>query len=270
MDSPELQRHRMTLRQSAKELADVLGVPEADVRSWELGQKRIPTSKARQIAWMAALAEREAVSASCSLPKCDWMENWERRFKAEDEDRGDEEWAAMLRHADDCSRCKARTRYVEEHCGPLPPPPGAWPLRAAGPLVDPIQRMSRWERRLFAVGAVIVMFGAARALRFLPWFEWFGVIVYLLAISIAATIGFTLYGTLSPFQRLGAIGRWASRSIAGVAAMIGFTATFLGSGYGSLLSRQGDAPTWSEGIFIAIAMGIGYAALYPVVSRRHE
>jgi len=90
------------------------------------------------------------------------------------------------------------------------------------------------------------------------------VLVYIVAVGVAAILAITIYRGTAVLHEHGAPGRWLSRCLAGVTACLSFVTAFLATGHGDVLSRSGKAPTWGEGITVAVIMGLGYATLWPV------
>jgi hypothetical protein len=90
-----------------------------------------------------------------------------------------------------------------------------------------------------------------------PWYEPVGSLVYLMAVGLAATVAIRLYPALKVLHSW-ALGRWLARCVTGSVAMVGFVAVFVGSGYGSLLSRTRDNVAWSHGVVLGVVMGIAY------------
>ena len=89
------------------------------------------------------------------------------------------------------------------------------------------------------------------------------VIVYFVALPTGLLLAVAVYHGLAAFERFGAVGRWLARCVAGCLACEFFVAAFLLSGTGSVLSRDGIAPSWREAMIIGLIMGLGYATLWP-------
>ena len=111
--------------------------------------------------------------------------------------------------------------------------------------------------------AIVAIFAAAWLLRLVPWYEPVGVLVYLMAAGVAATVALRLYPALVALHSW-TLGRWLARCVTGSVAMVGFVAVFIGSGYGSLLNRRGDDISWSGGVVLGVVMGIAYATLLTI------
>ena len=128
MTAEDLARARALLGLSPAELAAEMGLTEHVVRAWESGSLRIPREYALQIAFRAAIAERQAALASSGLPECGWVARW-----METTPRGPAERAhfdALRRHAASCPACTARARFVETNFPPMPELPVPAPIRA--------------------------------------------------------------------------------------------------------------------------------------------
>src|SRR4051812_39519391 len=105
MTPSELARARATLGMTPAALALELNLSEATIGVWERGEASIPGHYATEIAWIAALKERQNAFAAAGLAPCpvmtaldaepmeskrDVTKQLERRLKA------------MERHATDC------------------------------------------------------------------------------------------------------------------------------------------------------------------------
>jgi len=88
--------------------------------------------------------------------------------------------------------------------------------------------------------------------------------VYLIAVLVGGGIGVLVYNKLRPFHQLGSLGRWFARCLACVLGTMTFVGIFLATGQGAILSRTGEAPSWPEGMTIAVLMGLAYGTLWPV------
>lgn len=96
------------------------------------------------------------------------------------------------------------------------------------------------------------------------------ILVYIVALPAGLLLAVGIYWLLSPIHRLGSVGRWVARCVAGCVACEVFMASFLITGTGSVLSREGIAPGWREAMMIGIITGIGYATLWPFAESYHR
>jgi hypothetical protein len=154
MTAEDLTRARALLGVSPGELAAEMGLTEPVVRAWEDGSLRIPRQYAIQIAWRAAVAERQAALAASGLPECTWVARW--MDVAPPRGVGQREhFDALRRHAAVCPQCTARARFIEQNFPPMPDLPVPTPVRALRAAGKVLKRLPPWLRTT-VVGAVVV------------------------------------------------------------------------------------------------------------------
>lgn len=161
MTAEDLTRARALLGVSRDELAAEMGLTEPIVRAWEEGSLRIPRQYAVQIAWRAAVAERQAALASSGLPDCTWVTKWMDAAPASGTAQRDH-LELLRRHAAVCPVCTARARFIESNFPPMPDPPLPAPVRMLRAAHAALQRLPRWLRPT-VVGSVA--FGAFSLVR---------------------------------------------------------------------------------------------------------
>lgn len=96
------------------------------------------------------------------------------------------------------------------------------------------------------------------------------VLVYVVALGVGWLVAVRIYRATARLRRHGAPGCWLSRCLAGIGASVSFVVMFLVTGTGVVLSRTGEPPSWSEGLAIAVIMGVVYATVWPVAERLHD
>ena len=212
MTSAEFDRARTILGLSADTLAADLGVTPAVIEAWSAGTARIPRTYAREIAWRAALAERESALKASGLPQCAWQLS-QREITPPTNPAELKRFAqAFTEHMAACDVCTARARFEEQHFGPMPEyPQPAW-LRLLGQL-DRVP--SLLKPPLF--GALIL--GAMVSVRIvfaLPTLfrqpeHLIDALVAVLAASGAGAIGGLAYSLSRPtLRKLGTLGAYLS------------------------------------------------------------
>jgi hypothetical protein len=160
MTAEDLARARALLGLSPAELAAEMGLTEHVVRAWEDGSLRIPREYALQIAFRAAIAERQAALASSGLPECAWVARW-----MESTPRGPGErshFEALRRHAATCSACTARARFIETNFPPMPELPVPAPVRAMRAAGKWLEKRPPWLRAVVVGAAVTGVFTLLR------------------------------------------------------------------------------------------------------------
>jgi len=164
MTAAELSAARETIGFTPEQLAAELGVAPPTYAEWESGTAQIPARHARDVAYRAALAEREDALSASGLPECEWVTAW---HDAPQPPKAEEQLArleSLSAHGKSCPQCVARERFVTERFGPLPEPPlPAW-MRVIGRLGDAVDRLPPWARPAIW-GALVV--GGMTALRML-------------------------------------------------------------------------------------------------------
>jgi hypothetical protein len=160
MTAEDLARARALLGLSPAELAAEMGLTEHVVRAWEDGSLRIPREYALQIAFRAAIAERQAALASSGLPECAWVARW-----MESTPRGPGERAhfeALRRHAAACPACTARARFIETNFPPMPELPVPAPIRAMRVAGKWLEKRPPWLRAIVVGAGAATVFGVLR------------------------------------------------------------------------------------------------------------
>jgi transcriptional regulator with XRE-family HTH domain len=254
MTPGELTRARAVLGLSAERLAVDLHLSEETVVQWEAGKARIPNVYARQIAWRAAVTERQRALAGSGLSECDWVARW----KTEPEPRKLEDRLKRLKafqeHERACAQCLARQRYIDDRFPPLPDPPLSPGLQALHLLSKRLQQLPEWARPA-AIGALI---GAALVLfRFVFFLVARGPSVSLLTTAGQAAAAAAVSGALGglaytrvrrPFSRLGRAGHY----LTGVTSLV----TAFGA-FGSIFSVLGENPKLNGPTDWLLLLGVG-------------
>ncbi|MGQ0713972.1 MAG: helix-turn-helix domain-containing protein [Gemmatimonadaceae bacterium] len=151
MTAEDLARARSLLGLSPGELAAEIGLTEHVVRAWEEGSLRIPRQYALQIAFRAAIAERQAALATSGLPECGWVARWMHGAPQGPGER--QHFEALRRHAATCPDCTARARFIEHNFPPMPDLPVPAVVKAARTAANWLEKRPPWLGAA-AVGAV--------------------------------------------------------------------------------------------------------------------
>jgi hypothetical protein len=218
---------RHVLGLSAEQLAVDLHLSEETITQWEAGKARIPKVYARQIAWRAAVTERQQALVLSGLPECGWVGQWETQPEPKRLEDRLRRLESLQHHSQTCSTCLARQRYVDDRFPPLPEAPLSPALQALHVLGTTLQRLPEWARPV-AVGALA---GAALVLiRFVfflvrrgPSIPLFGRLgEALAAAALSGGLGGLAYSAVRrPSRRLGRAGHY----LTGVTSLVtAFTA----------------------------------------------
>lgn len=212
MTAEDLARARALLGLSPAELAAEMGLTEHVVRAWEDGSLRIPREYALQIAFRAAIAERQTALASSGLPECAWVARW-----MESTPRGPGERAhfeALRRHAAACPACTARARFIEKNFPPMPELPVPAPIRAMRAVGKWLEKRPPWLRAVVVGAGAAGVFGLLRmagmAINDVPISLAGALLVLALSVAGGAYLGAVAAITYAivrePLRRLGRLG----------------------------------------------------------------
>jgi hypothetical protein len=230
---------------------------------------RIPREYALQIAFRAAIAERQAALVSSGLPECAWVARW-----MESTPRGPGErshFDALRRHAASCPACTARARFIETNFPPMPNLPVPAPIRAMRVAVQWLEKRPKWLRAIVVGAAVGGVFGIVRmvgmALTGLAPSAINALIIPVLGVVGGAYLGAVAALTYAivrdPLRRLGRLGDY----LAGIlCAWVFLLAAFIPVQY--LTGRPAFASPGHAAIF-AIAGAIVGAMIAQLWFRRH-
>jgi transcriptional regulator with XRE-family HTH domain len=211
---------------SSEQLSDELSVENEQLEAWERGDQVIPAIVAQRIRWHVANAERERALRASQLPECDWVANWEDSTPPEDDDL-DATLAhleSLQQHAQACSVCTARERFLSERFAPLPPYPMPARFRLLGSLGNLVEHVPPFFRPplvgaliLGGIVAVRVVFAVPSLLRTPA--EFLGALAALVAAAGAGAVGGVVYSVVRPpLRHLGRAGDY----ITGVASVAGY------------------------------------------------
>lgn len=198
---------RRALRLSPDALAAELGLTPAVVTAWEAGTLAVPRRYARELAWRAAAAERQAALAASGLPECRWVADWEAAETAApagDVKAGLARLEALNAHAAACPTCGAREAYVAERFPPMPEPPVAEWAGAIGWVSERVGRLPAWLRPVATGALVVLALTALRVLLGLPRLMAApgGWLVGLQALATGAGVGAALGAVYGAYQHL--------------------------------------------------------------------
>jgi hypothetical protein len=209
MTPAEVTAARERLDLTPERLAAELAVTEGEVRGWEDGSISVPRRFAQELAWQAALKERDEALVSAGLPACEWVQAWEQEpqpERLEQRVKWLESWEA---HARACPVCQARERYAEEHLPPLPEAPMPTWARVVGRFAETVERLPRWARPAAYGAALIGALTLARALLAMLATGFSLKLLGMAVVGIAAGAylgavgGLSYYAVQEPFRRFG-------------------------------------------------------------------
>jgi transcriptional regulator with XRE-family HTH domain len=254
MTPVELVRAREALGLSRAQLAIELELSEETIEHWESGAGNVPRVYARQIAWLAAISERQQALAASGLPTCEWVTRWEAEPEPEKQEARLARFEALEQHGASCATCEARERYVTERFPPMPEPPLSPGLRVLRAIALGVARLPAWARPA-AVGAMIgvalvaLRVGIQLLIRGPSWplFRAMGEVAGAVALAGAAGgLGYQL--VREPSRRLGPLGAY----VTGIAAALSTLCTFA-----AITLVMGDEPLVHGPDGWLILLGVG-------------
>jgi transcriptional regulator with XRE-family HTH domain len=194
MDAHEAIALREQLGLTTDRLAAELGITPNVVSAWERASIRVPGRIAAELRWRAAIAERDAALATCDLPECTWLDDWSESDPPSGLQAQTEHYKRAAEHQASCPACQARSRFLHERFGPLPPRPKPWWLPPALWVGDRIRRLPKWGQSAatfaiaFGVYSLIRIFFALPTLKTLDgWTMAVGGL--LLSLAVGALVG---------------------------------------------------------------------------------
>jgi DNA-binding XRE family transcriptional regulator len=145
MTPEEFAAARKTLGWTQDQMASELNLTPHVIAAIEKGEARIPRSIAKNVAWMAAAANADAVMAASGLPECPTL----AAFVGDVNDKPDvalKKIEALEAHMKTCPICQAREAYGRAHIAPLPEMPmPAW-IKGFGFLEDALGHLPKQLR----------------------------------------------------------------------------------------------------------------------------
>lgn len=259
MDAVEAVAARERLGLSPEQLAAELGVTEKEVRAWEADRIHISKRLARQLAWRAAVAEREAALEASGLPECEWVQAWQAKPKPQKTKALTEHFEALNAHAEECSVCQARADYAEQHLPPLPDPPAPGWVNALQWFIGSVEKVPKWARPA-VYGGVIV--GVITLLRVVLVGLGQGFSIDLLGMALAGigigmylgAVGGVAYSLVrKPFRALGRAGDYLTGIICMLAYLLAFAIPAAVLMQDPMFS---DVTGWAILSFVAVLFGL--------------
>lgn len=198
--------------------AAALDVPQAEVRKWEAGTRRVPKRKRQTLEYLVARADWEARMRASGLPECEWVEGFRSILQNASLRQGATLTREIRTHVEGCETCRAREDWAAEHLPRFPTPP----TDLLGRVEALVLRLPPWARPA-AVIAILgsTMMAFAALIMLAPPMEvlvGFGIVLGASAAGGAGGLGFSL--TRPALARLGWIGDYLSGIV--------FTAIFIG------------------------------------------
>ena len=257
MTGAELVAARQTLGLTRDQFAAELGIPPHSYAAWENGTVKIPVRYARDIAYRAAIAERQAALSASGLPECAWVRDWEAAPQPEKLDARLAHLESLNSHAASCLTCRARDEFVAARFGPLPEAPiPAW-LQGFRRMNDMIGRLPEWARPA-AWGALAL--GALTSIRVVLFFprlartpgSIYVPLAAILAASGAGAVGGLVYYFVGrPLRRVPVAGPY----FAGIASVLGYMGAIA---LGAAAMGKSMVRDWVElVIFLVLSVGFG-------------
>jgi hypothetical protein len=210
MTAEQFRAARELLGITNDELAADLRVTPAIVGAWADGTLGIPKRQAQDLAWRAALAERQQALRTSGLAECPWQLAREAAPVPENSNALLRELEATDKHIAECPICTARDRYIEEHFGPMPAPPETvWSRVFAR-----VERVPAWARPALLGALLLGAFVSLRIVFALPMLfrtpgRLGGLLVAVAAAAAAGAAGGFAYSLTRPtLRKLGLVGAY--------------------------------------------------------------
>lgn len=140
----DLLREREVVGVSLEALADYAEVEASVLAEWERSGE-VPRAYRAQVKWALWAVRRDVALENSGLPNCRWIQEKESGAAGAD-------FKKVAEHLKTCEICVARSKYIEEHVGPMPTMGSGvfmWTLA----LVD---RFSGWKRSALS-GALLLL-----------------------------------------------------------------------------------------------------------------
>src|SRR3954470_480116 len=119
MTPEEFAEARKTLGWTQEQMASELNLTPHVITAIEKGEARIPRSIAKNVAWMAAAANADAIMAASGLPECPVVAAFDNNAN-DSADAALKKLEALETHIKACPICQAREAYGRAHVPPLP------------------------------------------------------------------------------------------------------------------------------------------------------
>lgn len=137
----DLWRLRRDAGVSLDDLAAYSDLPAQQLQDWER-EYRVPRKHAARLKWALWAAQRDQLLVRSGLPECDALEDLAAK----------QDPTPVLEHLETCDLCIRRSRFVEEHVGPMPAMGGGLTMRA----IALVGQLSGW-RQSAATGALFIL-----------------------------------------------------------------------------------------------------------------
>lgn len=235
-------------------------IPLRDFEAWGNGSRRPSKNEVRRLREVLQ-RERLARIESAGLPECDAVERILAKVPGELSPR--EGRAEIDTHVGSCQVCRARMDWAKDNLPPLPDPPEG--------LLEAIAGMAQYlpgGRRLTWLGVslpIVIGVVVIAVLRALPKHPLGGIPVYLVGVTSLLAIGLGLYKAQF-FLHGNAVTRWIARVVAACSGVFAFASVFMLTGYQNLLVKGSGTMDWPDARTTALAMGLMYATLWPIVT----
>ena len=146
MTGEEFAAARATLGLSVEDIAAELDIPLHSVEAMEAGAIRVPGRVAKDLAFRAALRQRQAVLEASGLPECPTAAALERAATGAEGESAVGLFEKLTAHSASCPVCKARRDYLDSHAPALPEYPMPLWIRGIGWVERQLGRMPRFLR----------------------------------------------------------------------------------------------------------------------------
>jgi hypothetical protein len=146
MTPEEFAAARATLGLGIEDVAADFNVPPHSVEAMESGAIRVPSRIGKDLAFRAALRERQRTLETSGLPECPTAAALERVASGE---KGESALALLEKlnaHSASCPECRARSEYVERHGPALPDYPMPEWIQAIGWMDRGLNRLPEFLR----------------------------------------------------------------------------------------------------------------------------
>ena len=260
----ELLREREKTGITLERLAEYAAISPEDLEEWERTGV-VPRKHVAQVKWGLWAARRDAALEESGLPECEWQNHLAAQQEEPD-------MAEVAEHMEECEVCLARSNYVEDHVGPMPPMGGGLMMQ----IMARIGGLKGWQQTA-ASGALLLLMMAGIGVVILLVLGLInldlGYVVQALALfvllAVSGAAGGIVFHATAPIRRHSKVGHYASAILtvygylASVGAMVALAALFvgwdtIGPELGNWFAEPSDWVIWlSLGAIFGLVFGRG-------------
>lgn len=256
----EILREREAVGVTLEALAEYAEVEASELAEWERSGG-VPRAYRAQVKWALWAARRDVLLENSELSECEWIQKQE-------DDVSDTDPKIIAEHLNTCEICVARSKYVEEHVGPMP-------AMGSGVLMwtlAHVDRFSGWKRSAVAgallllamagIGVVILLGIGLVNLDLGYILQAFGLFIVLV---VGGAAGGITYHAASPLRQRGGLGYYGASILTvygyllGVLGMITLATTVVG--WEAIDPELGAMLTDPVGWVVAAILGVFFGVV---------